>query len=112
MTLLFIIRNTTDTNFPCTRLHVEAMTEKCLILDNGSHTVKCGWRSDKSPVNLYNWIMRPKDRRRQFVGTQIDGCQDMSNIHITSPFQKVEVNILVMLKLKGLHHSESFCLEL
>ncbi|XP_063693426.1 actin-related protein 6-like [Bolinopsis microptera] len=64
------------------------MAEKCLILDNGSHTVKCGWRSDKSPENLYNWIMRPKDRRRQFVGTQIDGCQDMSNIHITCPFQK------------------------
>ena len=94
MSLLYNLPNTTARiiiNFSCTRLHVEVMTEKCLILDNGSHTVKCGWRSDKSPVNLYNWIMRPKDRRRQFVGTQIDGCQDMSNIHITSPFQKVEL---------------------
>ena len=65
------------------------MSEKVLILDNGSHSVKCGWRSDKSPETFYNWIMRPKDRRRQFVGSEIDKCQDMSNIHVTSPFQKV-----------------------
>jgi len=62
--------------------------EKCLVMDNGSFTIKCGWRTDKSPELVPNWIMRPKDRRKTYVGRQMEQCKELSNIHITTPFQK------------------------
>ena len=61
--------------------------EKCLIMDNGSYTIKYGWKTDKSPEFIQNWIICSKDRRHQYVGREINHCKEMSNIHVTTPFQ-------------------------
>ncbi|CAH0404325.1 unnamed protein product [Chilo suppressalis] len=60
----------------------------CYILDNGAYTAKVGL-STKLPKVVPNCIMKAKsERRRPFVGSQIDECRDASGLFYILPFQK------------------------
>ncbi|GBP71921.1 Actin-related protein 6 [Eumeta japonica] len=60
----------------------------CYILDNGGYTAKVGFSSD-SPKIVPNCIMKAKsERRRAFIGSQIDECRDASGLFYLLPFQK------------------------
>ncbi|KAK0086696.1 hypothetical protein PV325_002693 [Microctonus aethiopoides] len=58
------------------------------IIDNGAYTVKAGF-SANTPTIIPNCIMKAKsERRRPFVGNQIDDCRDASGLFYMLPFQK------------------------
>ncbi|XP_034935452.1 actin-related protein 6 isoform X2 [Chelonus insularis] len=58
------------------------------ILDNGAYTAKAGFATD-NPMIIPNCIMKAKsERRRPFVGNQIDDCRDASGLFYMLPFQK------------------------
>lgn len=60
----------------------------CYILDNGAYTAKVGL-STMEPKIVPNCIMKAKsERRRPFVGSQIDECRDASGLFYILPFQK------------------------
>ncbi|CAG9794352.1 unnamed protein product [Diatraea saccharalis] len=60
----------------------------CYILDNGAYTAKVGFSSTE-PKIVPNCIMKAKsERRRPFVGSQIDECRDASGLFYILPFQK------------------------
>lgn len=65
------------------------MTEtSCYILDNGGYTAKAGF-SSMEPKVVPNCIMKAKsERRRPFIGSQIDECRDASGLFYILPFQK------------------------
>lgn len=65
------------------------MTEtSCYILDNGAYTAKVGF-SSMEPKIVPNCIMKAKsERRRPFIGSQIDDCRDASGLFYILPFQK------------------------
>ncbi|KAI5643716.1 actin domain-containing protein [Phthorimaea operculella] len=65
------------------------MTEtSCYILDNGAYTAKVGF-SSMEPKVVPNCIMKAKsERRRPFIGSQIDECRDASGLFYILPFQK------------------------
>lgn len=59
------------------------------ILDNGGCTAKAGLSSDNAPKLVPNSIMKAKsERRRPFIGSQIDECRDASGLFYILPFQK------------------------
>lgn len=58
------------------------------ILDNGAFYAKAGLSTEK-PKIIPNCIMKAKsERRRPFVGNQIDECRDASGLFYILPFQK------------------------
>ncbi|XP_012278622.1 actin-related protein 6 [Orussus abietinus] len=58
------------------------------ILDNGAYTAKVGLSSD-APKIVPNCIMKAKsERRRPFIGNQIEECRDASGLFYILPFQK------------------------
>ncbi|KAG6447249.1 actin-related protein 6 [Manduca sexta] len=60
----------------------------CYILDNGAYTAKVGF-STMEPKVVPNCIMKAKsERRRPFIGSQIDECRDASGLFYILPFQK------------------------
>ncbi|CAH0722969.1 unnamed protein product, partial [Brenthis ino] len=60
----------------------------CYILDNGAYTAKVGF-STMVPKIVPNCIMKAKsERRRPFVGSQIEECRDASGLFYILPFQK------------------------
>ncbi|XP_023946062.1 actin-related protein 6 [Bicyclus anynana] len=60
----------------------------CYILDNGAYTAKVGF-SNGEPKVVPNCIMKAKsERRRPFIGSQIDECRDASGLFYILPFQK------------------------
>ncbi|XP_033342935.1 actin-related protein 6 [Megalopta genalis] len=64
------------------------MSSSTFILDNGANTAKVGLASD-SPKLVPNCIMKAKsERRRPFVGNQIEECRDASGLFYILPFQK------------------------
>ncbi|XP_049882770.1 actin-related protein 6 [Pectinophora gossypiella] len=65
------------------------MTEtSCYILDNGAYTAKVGF-SSMEPKIVPNCIMKAKsERRRPFIGSQIDECRDASGLFYILPFTK------------------------
>lgn len=65
------------------------MTETaCYIVDNGAYTAKVGY-SSMEPKVVPNCIMKAKsERRRPFIGSQIDECRDASGLFYILPFQK------------------------
>jgi len=65
------------------------MTKKKFILDNGAYLAKAGYSTETSPRLIPNCITKAKnERRRIFVGDQIDDCKDMSGLFYQLPFQK------------------------
>ncbi|OWR43419.1 actin-related protein 6 [Danaus plexippus] len=60
----------------------------CYILDNGAYTAKVGF-STSEPKVVPNCIMKAKsERRRPFIGSQIEECRDASGLFYILPFQK------------------------
>ncbi|XP_043264609.1 actin-related protein 6 [Colletes gigas] len=64
------------------------MSSSTFVLDNGANTAKVGLASD-NPKLVPNCIMKAKsERRRPFVGNQIEECRDASGLFYILPFQK------------------------
>ncbi|XP_061395015.1 actin-related protein 6 [Musca vetustissima] len=60
-----------------------------VVLDNGAYTAKLGLASQDDPQVLLNCIMKAKaERRRAFIGNQIDECRDASGLFYILCFQK------------------------
>ncbi|KAL1456991.1 hypothetical protein WDU94_001671 [Cyamophila willieti] len=65
------------------------MTDNIYILDNGAYSAKVGLSSFKIPKIVPNCIMKAKsERRRPFIGDQVDECRDASGLFYILPFQK------------------------
>ncbi|XP_006621461.1 actin-related protein 6 isoform X1 [Apis dorsata] len=64
------------------------MSNSTFVLDNGAYTAKVGLASDNVKL-VPNCIMKAKsERRRPFVGSQIEECRDASGLFYILPFQK------------------------
>ena len=60
-----------------------------LVLDNGGYSLKVGYSSQSTPRIVPNCIMKAKsEKRRAFIGDQIDDCRDLSSLFYLLPFQK------------------------
>lgn len=60
-----------------------------LVLDNGGYSLKAGFSSQSNPRVIPNCIMKAKsEKRRAFIGDQIDDCRDLSSLFYLLPFQK------------------------
>lgn len=60
-----------------------------VVLDNGAYTAKVGYSSHDDPLIVPNSIMKAKsERRRAFIGNQIDECRDASGLFYILCFQK------------------------
>ncbi|KAM7298367.1 actin-related protein 6 [Ixodes scapularis] len=65
------------------------MAAHCLVVDNGGGSIKAGYTTQDAPRIIPNCITKAKsERRRQFVGDQLDDCKDMSSLFYLLPFQK------------------------
>ncbi|XP_059481195.1 actin-related protein 6 [Neocloeon triangulifer] len=59
------------------------------VLDNGAFSLKVGLSSETKPKVIPNAIMKAKsERRRLFVGNDIEECRDASGLYYILPFQK------------------------
>lgn len=60
-----------------------------IVLDNGAYAAKVGLASDNKPTIIPNCIMKVKsERRRAFIGRQIESCIDTSGLFYMLCFQK------------------------
>uniref|UniRef100_A0A1I8AQ45 Actin-related protein 6 n=1 Tax=Steinernema glaseri TaxID=37863 RepID=A0A1I8AQ45_9BILA len=60
-----------------------------LVIDNGASTLKAGYTSDSAPLVAPNAIIKAKnERKRVFIGPEIDECRDRTSLFYLSPFQK------------------------
>ncbi|CAG2100522.1 unnamed protein product [Medioppia subpectinata] len=60
-----------------------------LIADNGAHTMKIGLSTDTEPKLIPNCISKVKsERRRPFIGDQMEDCKDYSQMFYLIPFSK------------------------
>lgn len=60
-----------------------------LVLDNGGYTAKVGLSTQKECNVVPNCIMKVKsERRRAFIGNQINDCNDASGLYYILPFQR------------------------
>jgi actin-related protein 6 len=59
------------------------------VVDNGGGSLKAGFSNQSSPRIIPNCITKAKsEKRRAFVGDQIDDCRDLSSLFFMLPFQK------------------------
>ncbi|XP_076057802.1 actin-related protein 6 isoform X2 [Oratosquilla oratoria] len=59
------------------------------ILDNGGYTIKAGFSNQNECRIMPNAVMKAKsERRRPFVGDQVEDCRDASGLFYILPFQK------------------------
>ncbi|KAL1517511.1 hypothetical protein ABEB36_001266 [Hypothenemus hampei] len=62
---------------------------QALILDNGAYTIKVGYSKDEEPRLIPNCIMKAKsERKRLFVGKQIEECRDCSGLYFLLPCER------------------------
>lgn len=60
-----------------------------VIIDNGAHSIKAGFSTDKAPVIIPNCVTKVKsERRRPFIGDQLEECKDYSGLFYILPFNK------------------------
>ncbi|KAI8575246.1 hypothetical protein K450DRAFT_275789 [Umbelopsis ramanniana AG] len=60
-----------------------------LILDNGAYTIKAGIATNpESLCHIPNSIVRGKHDRRNFVGDELNNCQNYSALYYRLPFEK------------------------
>lgn len=65
------------------------LQETMFILDNGGYIMKAGWSADSSPRFIPNCITKVKsERRRPFIGDQLEECKDYSGLFYILPIQK------------------------
>ncbi|GIY09224.1 actin-related protein 6 [Caerostris darwini] len=68
---------------------VSEMASNVFVMDNGGYNIKAGYSTDPEPRLIPNGIMKAKsERRRQFIGTQIDECKDYSGLYYAYPCQR------------------------
>jgi len=59
------------------------------ILDNGGYCIKAGYATQSSPRVIPNCIVKAKaEKRRAFIGDQIQDCRELSALYYMLPFQK------------------------
>uniref|UniRef100_A0A914W9Q4 Actin-related protein 6 n=1 Tax=Plectus sambesii TaxID=2011161 RepID=A0A914W9Q4_9BILA len=59
------------------------------VMDNGACTIKAGYATGKEPRQIPNCIIKAKnERKRVYIGDQIDECKDRSSLFFLLPFQK------------------------
>ena len=64
-------------------------TSNIFVLDNGGGQLKAGFSNQTSPRIIPNCITKAKsEKRRAFVGDQLDDCRDLSGLFYMLPFQK------------------------
>ncbi|CAH3016407.1 unnamed protein product [Porites evermanni] len=60
-----------------------------LVLDNGASTAKVEFNTADSPRLIPNCIFKAKsERRKLFIGDQLEECKDYSGLFYVMPFQK------------------------
>ncbi|KZS97377.1 actin-like protein Arp6 [Sistotremastrum niveocremeum HHB9708] len=66
------------------------MSSPVLILDNGGHTIKCGWStSSVDDVQVIpNAVVRSKSEKRQYIGHEFSSCTDYSSLNWRLPVEK------------------------
>ena len=68
------------------------------VLDNGGGQLKAGHSNMPSPRIIPNCITKAKsEKRRAFIGDQLDDCRDLSGLCYMLPFQKGIVAWLILL---------------
>jgi len=65
-------------------------TKNVFVLDNGGCTIKAGFASSSvEPRIMPNAVMKAKsERRRPFIGDQLEECRDISGLYYILPVQK------------------------
>lgn len=59
------------------------------VLDNGGGQLKAGFSNSPAPRLIPNCITKAKsEKRRAFIGDQLDDCRDLSGLFYMLPFQK------------------------
>ena len=59
------------------------------VLDNGAHSLKLGLVGDEEPHIVPNAVFKSKsERRRVFVGSELEECKDLSGLFYIPPFQR------------------------
>ncbi|XP_050301034.1 actin-related protein 6 [Anthonomus grandis grandis] len=62
---------------------------KALIVDNGAYSIKIGYSKDEEPRVIPNCIMKAKsERKRLFIGQQIQECRDCSGLYFLLPCER------------------------
>ncbi|XP_054276038.1 uncharacterized protein LOC128995150 isoform X1 [Macrosteles quadrilineatus] len=65
------------------------MVDNVYIVDNGAYTAKVELSKAAAPRVIPNCIMKAKsERRRPFIGDQVEECRDASGLFYLLPFQK------------------------
>lgn len=60
-----------------------------VIIDNGAHTMKVGLHTDTTPRLIPNCVTKVKnEKRRPFIGDQMDECKDYSGMFYILPFNR------------------------
>lgn len=60
-----------------------------LIVDSGAYTIKIGLSTDEVPTVVPNCIMKAKaERKRLFIGNQIEECRDCSGLYFLLPCER------------------------
>ncbi|KAJ8925243.1 hypothetical protein NQ315_001430 [Exocentrus adspersus] len=60
-----------------------------VIVDSGAYTIKAGLSSQQNSTLIPNCIMKAKsERKRLFVGNQIDECRDCSGLYFLLPCER------------------------
>ncbi|KAG5892904.1 hypothetical protein JTB14_006220 [Gonioctena quinquepunctata] len=60
-----------------------------VIVDSGAHSIKAGFSSDLLPTIIPNCIMKAKsERKRLFIGNQINDCRDCSGLYFLLPCER------------------------
>nr|ACO15496.1 Actin-related protein 6 [Caligus clemensi] len=65
------------------------MSSDTFVLDNGGYYLKAGFSNQASPRLVPNCITKAKsEKRKPFIGDQIEECRDLSSLFYCLPFQK------------------------
>lgn len=65
------------------------MSSRTAVLDFGAYNNKLGLNTDESPRIIPNYISKAKNERRKvFIGDQLNECKDFSGFFYVLPFQK------------------------
>ncbi|KAG8181275.1 hypothetical protein JTE90_022213 [Oedothorax gibbosus] len=68
---------------------VSEMANNVFVMDNGGSTIKAGYSTDSKPKLIPNFVAKAKnERRRAFVGSQIEECKDFSGLFYALPFTR------------------------
>ncbi|TKR86546.1 hypothetical protein L596_011121 [Steinernema carpocapsae] len=60
-----------------------------LVIDNGAGTIKAGYARSSAPMITPNAVIKAKnERKRVFIGPEIEECKDRTSLFYMSPFQK------------------------